>query len=159
MASATAASTRRLKNEGHEGSYKLILNQFIETKSDLLSLVVKSFSRVLSLALCYSWVFLYEHFDRITLFKSCLPALIRLLTVPIKTRGQVFILASSSSFLRNLPTNPYPQDVSSPCELYELLRASTPRFFASKIRTQKNVFQPRGQRQSASGEGRACGGV
>ena len=49
--------------------------------------------------------------------------------------------------------------VSSPRELYELLRAGLARFFACKIRAQEHVLQSCGQRQSASWEGRARGRI
>ena len=72
--------------------------------------------------------------------KVSLSALIILLTIPTKaTRGRVLNFHSLLLQLPHLTGSPDSHNVSSPCQLYELLRASA-RVLTCKIRAQKYVL-------------------
>ena len=98
--------------------------------------------------------FAHAHFepllcDLLVCSKVSLSAVIILLTIPTKaTRGRVLNFHSVLLQLPHLTGSPDSHNVSSPCQLYELLRASA-RVLTCKIRAQKYVLQPRGQWQSA----------
>ena len=89
--------------------------------------------------------FAHAHFelllcDLVLCLKVALTALNILLTIPTKaTRGRFVNFNSILLQLPHLTGSPDSHNVSSPCQLYELLRASA-RVLTRKIRAQKHVF-------------------